>query len=998
MATCRGSSLFQFIVVVVAFGAVCALYEDQTGKFDWRHQYVGSVKFSAFEQSKHKRQIFVATESNVLASINLAGQLNWRHILRRGQDGVISTMIYSPADAGIVTLSGRGRLLRVWNSTTGYLKWETPVSPGSSSLLSDGATAMLAVADSKTIVMAVKNHVFSYSFKTGKRAWMYAHQESDSIDFQWLYYDNQPESPLYAIGVVENSHFVIAALDAQNGDPISQTPVSAVWVGKSPNCIVVSGGYFVCVESASGTLQYLSIGQQNSFLANSPAGLGLAQQSNSPFLIRGLYSSVSGPPVFALQLAANHHALLEVEGQSLSLLRDLPKTTAVSGTTLGERFVISTAASKGKVIELRSEYLDGSDILYSNDVTLPGSHGSAIQLDVDLHEMRDKTINGRVLIRTQDDAISFIVGSEEEVMWLRDESLADTVSVELVDLPVSDTEARFEDEFGGKNGENILNMFTKRLSTQLAQFQSYMAHLKKKIESRHESHSADHRRAGITHAGQRLLLRDEEDSDDDDDYLTRDDFNLHKIIVVATKAGKIFGLDSQDGTIVWDHYLPDLEPFHSSGRPSLPLFVQRTTAHFPNPPQCNLIGQSKTSGNVISFTFNPITGKPTQEGGWQDNTLPFRAKQVVMLNLMTENFLKITIFLDMENNVHVVPSSAEEIVREHSASIYLFTADVESGRLTGYRLAHNVATSSGLQARPVWDVQLPTSLQKITHVVGKRNIEHVHSQGRVLGDRSVLYKYLNPNLVAVVTEGEEIGSKPHISVYLIDVVTGAIVFSADHKRVQGPVHIVHTENWVVYQFWNSRFRRNEITVLELFEGKKQKNSTLFSSLDPPNIPLVERQSYVLPVSLQAMSATYTEKGITARHLLLALSTGGLLSLPKRFLDPRRPLELKAEHREEGLIPYLPELPVAHQSMVNYNQSIFGVTGIQTAPAGLESTCLVLTYGLDFYFTRVMPSNLFDVLKEDFDYMFIVMVLLALVVAAVSTRRLASLKALRQAWR
>ena len=36
--------------------------------------------------------------------------------------------------------------------------------------------------------------------------------------------------------------------------------------------------------------------------------------------------------------------------------------------------------------------------------------------------------------------------------------------------------------------------------------------------------------------------------------------------------------------------------------------------------------------------------------------------------------------------------------------------------------------------------------------------EHVHSQGRVLGDRSVLYKYLNPNLVVVTTEGEEPGS------------------------------------------------------------------------------------------------------------------------------------------------------------------------------------------------------------------------------------------------
>ena len=37
--------------------------------------------------------------------------------------------------------------------------------------------------------------------------------------------------------------------------------------------------------------------------------------------------------------------------------------------------------------------------------------------------------------------------------------------------------------------------------------------------------------------------------------------------------------------------------------------------------------------------------------------------------------------------------------------------------------------------------------------------EHVHSQGRVLGDRSVLYKYLNPNMVAVVTEGQDATSK-----------------------------------------------------------------------------------------------------------------------------------------------------------------------------------------------------------------------------------------------
>lgn len=58
-----------------------------------------------------------------------------------------------------------------------------------------------------------------------------------------------------------------------------------------------------------------------------------------------------------------------------------------------------------------------------------------------------------------------------------------------------------------------------------------------------------------------------------------------------------------------------------------------------------------------------------------------------------------------------------------------------------------------LIAHKVWELLLSPKNQKITQVVAKNPIERVHSQGRVLGDRSVLYKYINPNLVAIVTEG-----------------------------------------------------------------------------------------------------------------------------------------------------------------------------------------------------------------------------------------------------
>jgi len=51
------------------------------------------------------------------------------------------------------------------------------------------------------------------------------------------------------------------------------------------------------------------------------------------------------------------------------------------------------------------------------------------------------------------------------------------------------------------------------------------------------------------------------------------------------------------------------------------------------------------------------------------------------------------------------------------------------------------------------------------------------------------------------------------------------------------------------------------------------------------------------------------------------------------------------YREEGLVPYMPELPRPYDRIINYNQTVFNIRGIHTAPAGLESTSLVLCYGL-----------------------------------------------------
>lgn len=70
-----------------------------------------------------------------------------------------------------------------------------------------------------------------------------------------------------------------------------------------------------------------------------------------------------------------------------------------------------------------------------------------------------------------------------------------------------------------------------------------------------------------------------------------------------------------------------------------------------------------------------------------------------------------------------------------------------------------------------------------------------------------------------------------------------------------------------YEYWSTKSRRNEFSVIELYEGTELYNSTVFSSLDRPYAPQVLQQSYIFPSSIATVEATLTEKGITSRHLL-----------------------------------------------------------------------------------------------------------------------------------
>ncbi|XP_014675376.1 PREDICTED: ER membrane protein complex subunit 1-like [Priapulus caudatus] len=476
----------------------------------------------------------------------------------------------------------------------------------------------------------------------------------------------------------------------------------------------------------------------------------------------------------------------------------------------------------------------------------------------------------------------------------------------------------------------------------------------------------------------------------------------HHIVITVDASGQaklvkdlpqVFGIDNLSGEVIWQKLIPGIVPFQQLGKETLPLFVLRTTAHFPHPPEYAVLGKHKATGNGLLDVFNPITGRCMTREVIQLN---YRVQHVSQLAQHDADFVRPVIFVDTNKLIHVYPETATDVLMEAVAHNYLFSADADTGVVTGYRMS--LTAEKGFTSEPVWSVILSKDTQRITNVVAKRQNEHVHSQGRVLGDRSVLYKYLNPNLVVFTTEGQDDQEKSYVTLYLIDVISGQVVFSANHQRAKGPVNIVHSENWVVYTYWNQRLRRHEVAALEMYEGRTQSNTTAFSSLAPPPTPIVERQAYILPYTVVAMTTTITEKGITNRHILLALADGGILDLPKALLDPRRPNTPTAEHREEGLIPYMPEIGAPKEMIINYNRSVFNIDAIYSAPAGLESTTLIFAYGLDLFCTRVWPSKMFDVLKDDFDYWLISVVLTALILSSIILQKMAARKQLHAAWK
>lgn len=286
---------------------------------------------------------------------------------------------------------------------------------------------------------------------------------------------------------------------------------------------------------------------------------------------------------------------------------------------------------------------------------------------------------------------------------------------------------------------------------------------------------------------------------------------------------------------------------------------------------------------------------------------------------------------------------------------------------------HSITVSSSHDSQ-LWTFNTP-AIENITHIIFRSSDDPLASIGRVLGDRKVLYKYLNSNLLLIVTS---VQSTSHIKLYLIDGSTGETIRSIIHPGVvqDMPLAAVLSENWFAYSFTSSGHENESksslLIVGDLYESSKPDdrgssfNRTISSSLHRPHVAM---RTFIIPEPISSLSVTQTNQGITSKDLLAILSQSqALIAIPKAIIDPRRPIARDPNKLEqaEGLVKYIPNLEFDPRWYLSHKLDLLGVDKITTSPAILESTSLVFAYGLDMFGTRSTPSGGFDVLGKDFN--------------------------------
>ncbi|KAI0894393.1 DUF1620-domain-containing protein [Annulohypoxylon nitens] len=473
--------------------------------------------------------------------------------------------------------------------------------------------------------------------------------------------------------------------------------------------------------------------------------------------------------------------------------------------------------------------------------------------------------------------------------------------------------------------------------------------------------------------------------------LSRDSFGFNKLVVLATRRGKLYGLDvGNHGRIVWSksaNETPgskpwDVKAIYADDAKGV-VTVRGAQGEF-------IIVKSDTGKTVESISvglFPPVES---------------------------------AVLVDSDSGPWLLPIGEGGKIPEIQSSFapkQTVITRTSDGGIKGVKILPDHGKTVEV---PTWTFTPPAG-QKIVELASRSEYDPIASIGRVLGDRTVKYKYLNPNTLVVAAIDEKATS---LTVYLLDTISGQVLTSSTYEGVDPTKDITCAvaENWFLCSFFGEYKLRDvqaqqlkgyQVVVSDLYESDEANDrgplGSVFnwSSLDPvdtptgPYLPSVVSKTYILSSPITSLAITQTRQGITSRQLLAYMpETHSIVGIPRLALEPRRPVgrDPTPAELEEGLSKYVPAIELNPQMQVTHLRDVVGVRQIMATPAVLESTCLVFAYGIDVFGTRVAPSLAFDVLGKGFNKVTLLGTVVALFVGVGGLRGLVRRKQIDARWK
>ncbi|EGO03055.1 hypothetical protein SERLA73DRAFT_103134 [Serpula lacrymans var. lacrymans S7.3] len=1004
--------LRQFLVTSLCATLSWALHESDVGVVDWHKKLIGVPLYHSLQTAPvfYQDIVYTATGNNVLAALNATdGSIVWRSIFEPEDPisafGVHSNTIVSLSGPGGATLREfdlfKGHLLlekRLHDPLLGHL-WE-PSNLGTS-IISTGASSSSDSSSSTILALTNGDTLTSINSSTGETHWEWTSPDKGTL----IIYSKAITTPTtaYVIGFAKSaSSFTlhVTSLSMLDGEVIASVNIPANFKNGLTD--------YIAITSGSDTISSIAWLDQGSIKAASLK----PNLKGQVFAIKGMqYKRImdvglshDGQFIAIKEDGAAQVLLLDPQTSSLKVIWEFtdsapsklysdshyvgglnkdgePRIARVYWSNVHNRvvhqvFSAQLAEGKGSV--------SGFTFPFETSV-----HGIVAHVAFDVAGS-DESTGTRFLLTSSTGSVQ--LWQQDLLSWAREESLATIKVAEIVEMPqekMTEEHVRLEEEG-----------FFERVTRQFSDAKNL------------PQYAVNFARRFATGSHAPISISQDEES------VSRDAFGFRQVIVAATSHGKIFGIDSSNGEILWSRVL-GLGWAAEVGGTVIPvkLYVTRTVSDG-DAPQVTLVTQRRADNTLVDtviFHLDVLTGDDVRAESKSPSGAILEGFDIISgplieaFMLPTQN--KTIMLLDEFLQVRIYPDTpeAEAEFQALAPSLHfsLRTGGPGQRKIMGHQTIYSPDLSMYYMAYPTWTIPFPPEEDVKAIIPSSPGL--LASFGHVLGNRTTLYKYLNPHLTAVLTSSLS-NSPPTCSIYLLDGVSGSIVYHSSIPAASGVCDVKATlaENWLVYHYFDDELagsgqsKGHRIVSVELYEGndidEKIKSSDITSYSNKSAEVTAYERSFVLPYGLAALTTTTTKFGITTKDLIVASRKNNIQSIPRRLLNSRRPRNKPTnEEMEEMLVQYDPLLPDDARLIVSHNYEVANVNRIVTAPSLLESTSLVFVHGLDLFFTRTAPSNTFDVLSENFNKVQLVLTIVGLATAIIVTRPMMRRKRLRERW-